>query len=82
MVNKTKSDAYPVFRIAVDKYFSSSLATDKRRNFLEFPGRALPFNFHGFVGHLILIQTARVLPSPEHKLSIRLLRLDDLLLDI
>lgn len=68
--------------IAVEEDLSSSLARHIRRDLLKLARRALPLDLDRILRDLVLEQPTRILPPPQHKLRIRLLSLDNALLDI
>jgi hypothetical protein len=73
---------YSVVFVTIDEHFPPPLPGHIRRDLLKFARRALTLNLHRIVRNLILEQPTRVLPPPQHKLRVRLLRLNDRFFDI
>lgn len=78
---KDEGETYPVIRIPIHKHHPPSLPTHQRRHLLKLALLALPLNLERLLSDLILVQPGRVLPPPKQQHRIRLLRLDNLLLD-
>jgi len=79
--NDLASSPNAIIRITIEEDLTSSFPADIRGNLLKLAGGALSFNLHSGIGNLVLVQPTGVLPSSEHKLSVGLLCLNDLLLD-
>jgi hypothetical protein len=78
----SKQATYAIFLVAVDKDLSSSLSRHVRRDLFEFARRALTLDLQRIRSDLVLKHTARVRPPAQHKLGIRLLRLNNSFLDV
>lgn len=74
--------ADPIIHIPIQKHLPPSLTAHQTRYFFEFSFFALPLDLHHLLCDFIPEQPARVPPSPEHQLRVRLLRLHDRLLHL
>ena len=73
---------YSIVWVAIKEDLSSSLAANKSTNGLKLLRLRLVLNLIRLIRDLVLEQSARIPPLPQHKSSISLLRLDNALLDV
>lgn len=73
---------YTIVRVTVQEDLTTTLAAHIRSNLSKVASRALLLNLESVLGDLVSEQAGSVLPPTQHKSGIRLLRLNDSLLDI
>lgn len=72
----------PMIHIPIDEDLPAPLPRNVRSNLFELAGRGGPLDLHGLLGDLVAVEPGGVAPAAQDEFGIRLLGLDDLLLDI
>lgn len=75
-------DTYTIIRVSVEENLPSPLPADIRPHSLKLLRSRIILNLIRLTGNLILEQPARIPPLAQNQLRVRLLRLDNALLDI
>lgn len=73
---------YTVLRITIDKHLPAPRTIHIRRNLRKLASGTLLLHLQRLVRDLVFVQTRRVSPAAQNKRCVRLLRLNDLLLDV
>lgn len=77
-----KGKTHAKFWVSIDKHLLAPLAAHIRRHLCKLARLALLLNLEGIQRHLVLEQPRRVGPPPQQQRRVRLLRLDNRLLDV
>lgn len=77
-----ESITYTVVRITINEDLPAPLPADIGRDLCKLPGLALPLDLERLLCDLVLIQAGSVGPPAQHEGRVRLVGLDDLLLDV
>src|SRR6266498_3464656 len=82
MLSNSTSNAYPEVLVSINEHFSSSLPAHVRCHLLKLSSGALFLDLDRRLGNLVPKQPAGVSPPSQNQFRIRLLSINDSLLDI